>query len=131
MHDDVRIVLVGTKSRLVWDHLAGNYKFSVWSVQWQSVSISSFRLTEEDIDEASLQGRIPNDLNIPKLKRWGFFGVKEQTFRQLGGKVSFTRPECRLYFPVNILTVNIPQATMPSISCRIQTYINSGLHHDM
>ena len=83
MHDDVRIVWVGTKSRLVWDHLAGNYKYSVWPVQWQSVSISFFRLTEEDIDGASLQGRIPNDLSISKLKRWGFLGVMEQLFDSL------------------------------------------------
>ena len=55
MHDDVRIVLVGMKSTLVWDHITGNSKFSVWPVQWQSVSISSFPLTEEDIDASSLQ----------------------------------------------------------------------------
>ena len=67
MHDDVGIVLVGTKSRLVWDHLAGNYKISLWPVQWLSVNISSFQLTEEDIDGASLQRRNPDDLRISKL----------------------------------------------------------------
>ena len=73
MRDDIRIVLVGTKSRLVWDHLVGNYKISLWPVQWLSVSISSFRLTEEYIDEASLQGWNPDDLRISILKRSKIF----------------------------------------------------------
>ena len=88
MRDDIRIVLVGTKSRLVWDHLAGNYKISLWPVQWLSVSILSFWLTEEYIDEAY-------DLRISKLKRCFIGGEKEQNFQELGRKKSFTRPDCR------------------------------------
>ena len=53
------------------DHFAGNYKISVAGMM-AICKYSSFRLTEEDIDGASLQGRNPNDLRISKLKRWGF-----------------------------------------------------------
>ena len=101
MHDDVRIVLVGTKSRLLWEitkFLCGRYK---------SVSISSFRLTKQDINEASLQGRNPNDLRISKLTRC--LEEKEQKFRELAGKEHFTRPDCRWNFSVKILTVDIPR----------------------
>ena len=57
--------------------------------------ISSFRLTEEYIDEASLQGWNPDDLRISKLKRCFIGGEKEQNFQELGRKKSFTRPDCR------------------------------------
>ena len=57
---------------------------------------------------------------------WDFFGIST-AWR----KGSFTRPDCRLYFSVNILTVDIPKAKLSSISSRVQTYINGGLHQDM
>ena len=70
MRDDVSIFLVGAKSRLVWDELAGIYEICVAGTMAISVSSSSIRLTEEDINGASLQGRNAKDLSISELKRW-------------------------------------------------------------